>query len=127
MKNNKVFGIFLGTIIAVIVIVTAGYYLFFQPVKESDIEKLTRTISSEEQQIMDKNIFTEEMLAQFNGKSGKNAYIAINGIVYDVSDRWKDGEHHSLVAGKNLTQEFLSSSHGHAIISKLEIVGQYIE
>lgn len=124
MKNKKVFGFVLGTI-AFIVIFTAGYYLFFQQTKESDVEKLTRTVSTEEQLIIDANIFTKEKLAQYNGKNGINAYIAVNGIVYDVSSKWKDGKHHGLEAGKDLTQEFLDSPHGHTMIGKLEIVGRY--
>ena len=125
MKNKKVFGLVLGITIALIVIFTAGYFLFFQQTKESDVEKLTRTISSEEQLIMDENIYTEEMLTQYNGKNDNKAYIAVNGIVYDVSNKWKDGKHHGLEAGKDLTQEFLNSPHGHTMIVKLEIVGQY--
>lgn len=125
MKSKKVFGLVLGITIAFIAIFTAGYYLFYPQTKESDVEKLTRTISSEEQLIMDENIFTEETIAQYDGKNGNKAYIAVNGIVYDVSNKWKDGKHHGLEAGKDLTQEFLNSPHGHALIGKLEIVGQY--
>lgn len=125
MKNKKVFGVALGITVVCIVIFNAGYYLFYKQTKEWNVDKLTRTISSEEQFVVDENIFTKEILAQYNGKNGYKAYIAINGIVYDVSNKWNDGKHHGLEAGKDLTQEFLNSPHGHAMIGKLEIVGQY--
>ncbi|NLU51653.1 MAG: cytochrome B5 [Clostridiaceae bacterium] len=76
---------------------------------------------------MEENVFSKETLVQYNGKNGMNAYIAINGIVYDVSKKWKNGEHHGLEAGKDLTKEFLESSHGHSTLAKLKIVGQYRE
>lgn len=125
MKNKKVFGIVLGIVVAVILMLTAGYYLFYPQTMESDDEKLTRAISSEEQLIMEENVFSQEKLAQYNGKNGMNAYIAVNGIVYDVGDKWKDGRHHGLEAGKDLTQEFLDSPHGHTMLGKLKIVGRY--
>lgn len=52
--------------------------------------------------------FTLEELAKYTGKEGMPAYVAVNGIVYDVSNakRWKSGGHFGLMAGANLTKEF---------------------
>lgn len=54
--------------------------------------------------------FTREQLAQFNGKNGKPAYVAVNGIVYDVTNNaaWSAASHFGLMAGNDLTQEFAS-------------------
>lgn len=53
--------------------------------------------------------FTAAQLAEFNGKDGKNAYIAYDGVVYDVTSKldrtWKNGEHHGLLAGTDLTKQ----------------------
>lgn len=40
-------------------------------------------------------IFTLEELARFDGKEGRPAYVAVDGVVYDVSEsvRWPQGEH----------------------------------
>jgi len=127
MINRKVFGKALFIIVALILIFTVGYYIFKPKTEESKAEKLNRMISSEEQLIMAENVFSKEKLAQYNGKNGMEAYIAINGIVYDVSKKWKNGQHHGLEAGKDLTKEFLESPHGHKTLGKLKIVGQYQE
>jgi predicted heme/steroid binding protein len=39
--------------------------------------------------------FTKEELRQYNGKNGSAAFVAYNGIVYDVSDSflWRNGDH----------------------------------
>lgn len=57
--------------------------------------------------------FTFNELAQFNGTMGKPSYVAINGIVYDVSnnDKWKEAMHRGLIAGKDLTSQ-IGSYHG---------------
>jgi len=51
--------------------------------------------------------FTAAQLAEFNGKNGKNAYIAYDGVVYDVTSKldrtWKNGVHHGLLVGTDLT------------------------
>ncbi len=40
-------------------------------------------------------VFTLEELAQFDGKGGNSAYIAVDGVVYDVtgSAQWSQGDH----------------------------------
>lgn len=57
--------------------------------------------------------FTLGQLRQFHGDHAP-AYIAYNGIVYDVSNshRWKNG-HHELLhwAGLNLTDELGNAPH----------------
>lgn len=64
-------------------------------------------------------------LAQYDGSMGKPAYVAVNGIVYDVSNAssWGGGTHFGLQAGKDLTAEF-QSCHGMVqILQKLPKVG----
>lgn len=57
--------------------------------------------------------FTIEELSQYDGASGRPAYVAINGIVYDVSleATWGGGTHFSLYAGQDLTAQF-NGCHG---------------
>lgn len=49
-------------------------------------------------------VFDQEMLAQYDGKDGRPAYIAFDGLVYDVGAYFIQGEHHEGVhAGMDLT------------------------
>lgn len=52
--------------------------------------------------------FTKEELSKYNGKNGMPVYVAVDGIVYDVtkSKYWKTGRHKNMHdAGLDLTYE----------------------
>jgi len=57
--------------------------------------------------------FTLEELEQYNGENGNPAYVAIEGVVYDVSGitAWRTGKHLGLTAGQDLSEQF-NSCHG---------------
>jgi len=70
--------------------------------------------------------FTEEELAQYDGRNGNPVYIGYKGKVYDVSNSflWKGGRHqvfHS--AGMDLTDALKQAPHGEEILKKFPIVG----
>lgn len=75
-------------------------------------------------EVQDK-IFTLEELAKFNGKNGNPAYIAVDGIVYDVTFEatWAAGKHFGLEAGNDLSNEFKKCHEDQAILSKLKKIG----
>ncbi len=71
-------------------------------------------------------IFTLEELKTYNGQDGNPAYVAIDGIVYDVTDvaAWKNGEHkNGLTAGEDLTSQLGDSPHGAKVLDDLPVVG----
>lgn len=70
-------------------------------------------------------VFTLEELAQYNGKNGNPSYIAIKGVVYDVTNiaAWAAATHFGLNAGNDLTIEFESCHGGTNILDKLTVVG----
>ncbi len=71
-------------------------------------------------------IFTPEELAEYNGRNGKAAYVAVNGVVYDVTNnpRWAEAAHYGLRAGKDLTNEFEACHPGAMVLSVLPVVGR---
>ncbi|WP_044641128.1 cytochrome b5 domain-containing protein [Risungbinella massiliensis] len=73
--------------------------------------------------------FTIQELSNYNGKNGMPAYVAVNGIVYNVTNNrtWAAATHFGLIAGKDYTREFASCHTGQqAILSTLPIVGRLV-
>lgn len=70
--------------------------------------------------------FTLEELRHFNGEAGNPAYVAIDGLVYDVTDvePWKGGKHHGNTAGNDLSEAIMQSPHKHSVLAKLNQVGE---
>lgn len=80
-----------------------------------------------DEDIGDLPTFTLEELAQFDGKDGNQAYVAVDGVVYDVTNnpRWSGGTHQGLTAGQDLTDEInRMSPHGTRVLNNLPIVGR---
>ncbi|HCJ58258.1 MAG TPA: hypothetical protein DHV55_13550 [Clostridiaceae bacterium] len=69
--------------------------------------------------------FTLDELAMYDGSGGRPAYVAVNSIVYDVSNNafWGGGTHFGLYAGKDLTSQFLSCHGSLEILNVLPKVG----
>lgn len=73
-------------------------------------------------------VLTIEELAAYNGKDGMPAYIAVDGVIYDVTEdigHWQGGMHNGFSAGADLTQEIKEiSPHGVSKLNELTVVGR---
>lgn len=71
--------------------------------------------------------FTVDELAKYTGTNDNPAYVAVDGIVYDVTNYkpWKDGKHkNGITAGKDLTERFKNEApHNRKFLEKLPKVG----
>ncbi|MCK5825988.1 MAG: hypothetical protein KAG93_03055 [Desulfuromusa sp.] len=70
---------------------------------------------------------TIEELAKFDGGDGRAAYIAVNGVIYDISDSklWPAGRHEGgHQAGQDLTEELKSAPHLKNIVNRFPVVGK---
>lgn len=75
-------------------------------------------------------VLTVEELALYNGQDGMPAYVAVDGVIYDVSDveYWSGGTHNGFEAGKDLTNEIKNiSPHGVGKLEGVPIVGRLAE
>ncbi len=73
---------------------------------------------------------TLEELSKFNGKDGAKAYIAVDGVIYDVTEvpPWKGGTHQGKVqAGTDGSEMIGLSPHGKKVLEKLPVVGKLKE
>lgn len=87
--------------------------------------KSIEEVHSNEQEVPQTE-YTLEELAAFDGAQGRPAYVAINGMVYDVSlvGPWAGGTHFGQTAGQDLTMQFNSCHSGiMEILRNVPIVG----
>lgn len=75
-----------------------------------------------------KRKFTLSQLSTYNGKNGRSAYIAVKGMVYDVTHApdWHNGNHHGVQAGQDLTAAIEHSPHGASVLAAVPIVGYLV-
>ena len=78
-----------------------------------DFKTINELTSSNYNYDREEKEFTVEELEKYNGENGNPAYVAIEGVVYDVSKipAWKTGKHFGLTAGQDLSEQF-ESCHG---------------
>lgn len=70
---------------------------------------------------------TLEELKAYDGKGDHLAYVAVDGIIYDVTaiPEWKDGIHQGKYkAGQDLTEAIKRSPHGKSALEKAIVVGK---
>lgn len=73
--------------------------------------------------------FTPKELAKYDGQNGHKAYIAVDGVVYDMTllGSWKNGQHHGLSAGTDLSAAFSQSPHAKSILKLAKVVGTLVK
>jgi predicted heme/steroid binding protein len=90
------------------------------------VQDVQRNGSNHRETTDNTRIFSPMELAKYNGKNGNPAYVAVNGIVYDVTDSaaWGGASHFGLTAGMDVTNEFASCHAGQPILNQLKVVGK---
>jgi predicted heme/steroid binding protein len=72
-------------------------------------------------------LFNRETLSEFDGRDGRRAYIAIDGMVYDVtnSPRWPNGNHNGFQAGQDLSAQIPRDHRADMRFERFPVVGTY--
>lgn len=89
-----------------------------QPVEVKSSNQLTSTTETKDR------VFSSSELSKYNGLNGQKAYVAVEGIVYDVTNLFQNGTHFGHKAGEELTNAFLGR-HVVSQISKYPVVGTF--
>lgn len=71
-------------------------------------------------------IYTINQLALRNGQDKPEIWVALNGMIYDVTDSrlWKNGKHYEHWAGQDLTNELKDAPHTEKVFDKFKIIGK---
>lgn len=74
---------------------------------------------------MELPIYTKQQLALRNGQDKPQIWVALNGLIYDVTESrlWKDGKHYEHWAGQDLTDELPDAPHTKTVFEKFAVVG----
>lgn len=72
----------------------------------------------------DRKVFSEEELKKYNGQNGMPAYVALDGIVYDVTVSWENGRHKDHIAGYDLSRSMQTAPHGMEVMKDCPVVGE---
>jgi predicted heme/steroid binding protein len=72
--------------------------------------------------------YTRAQLALRNGQDKPQIWVALNGIIYDVtiSRLWRNGKHYEHWAGQDLTDELKDAPHTEKVFDKFIPVGRLI-
>lgn len=85
------------------------------------VEQTAENSSSSQQTLP---VFTLTQLSQYTGANGTTAYIAVSGVIYDVTTAFSNGTHQGLpLGGTDATDVFASSPHSTSWLDQLTIVG----
>ncbi|MCH4056839.1 cytochrome b5 domain-containing protein [Lapidilactobacillus gannanensis] len=77
---------------------------------------------------MSERTFTKTELAEYNGVQRPEKYVAIDGLVYDLTEipTWSGANHHGNVAGQDLSAIIVNAPHKKSVLAKLTVVGKYL-
>ena len=71
-------------------------------------------------------VYTRNQLALRNGQDKPQIWIALHGLIYDVttSRLWRDGKHYEHWAGQDLTAELKDAPHTEKVFERLTVIGK---
>ena len=71
-------------------------------------------------------LFNRAQLALRNGQDKPEVWVALHGIIYDVSKSrlWNKGKHYEHWAGQDLTDELPDAPHNEKVFDKFRVVGK---
>jgi predicted heme/steroid binding protein len=71
-------------------------------------------------------MYSKQQLALRNGQDKPEIWVALNGLIYDVTDSrlWHNGKHYEHWAGQDLTDELKDAPHTESVFLKFKVVGQ---
>jgi len=74
-------------------------------------------------------VYTRAQLALRNGQDKPEVWVALNGLIYNVSISrlWRNGKHYEHWAGQDLTDELKDAPHTEKVFDKFTVIGRLKE
>lgn len=74
----------------------------------------------------EQKLYSRVQLALRNGQDKPEIWVALHGIIYDVSKSrlWTKGKHYEHWAGQDLTDELPDAPHTEKVFDKFNVVGK---
>ena len=113
LKRNRLWNIFSQILLILIIF---GSIIF--SIKIFSEEKVNPPVGGEK-------TFTIAELAKFDGNNGNPPYVAVDGVVYDMTGIFQNGKHYSHFAGQELSKAFYLK-HAKSQITKYPAVGRLV-
>ncbi|GAB3624958.1 hypothetical protein GCM10027418_30440 [Mariniluteicoccus endophyticus] len=114
-------------VVVVLVLGATAFALLNPPSPEvGNRGKLEVAFTAEERQKIDTVSVTPAELAAARCEDGQRCWLAVDGVVYDMSvfPKWARGRHHGVEAGTDATEKFVKSGHARAYLEKMPVVGR---
>lgn len=121
--GNEMKKIWITSVLCVSILLMVGCSSSKTPVKQTTPKVNTQTSS----EVTSKQDLTLEELKKYNGQNGNPAYVAVDGIIYDVTNAqgWRNGQHKDgVTGGKDLSKEIGSAPHGKDVLVGLPVIGK---
>lgn len=124
MKYFKTFKVCLSSLIILAILLSVGCGVKNNNAVNEENNEVNNVENNETEITM-----TIEELSEYDGKNDKPAYIAVDGIIYDVTavSQWAGGMHNGFTAGNEVTEELENAPHSITKLDGVTIVGKLVE
>lgn len=131
-KRWRIWNRIINSLLLLVYILFIGFFIFLQFFYSGSFNgELNNNYRSVNGQAAGANIdtsnlpvYTADDLAIYNGLNGQPAYAAVDGLVYDFSRLFRNGNHHGYSAGEDLSAAF-HNQHPNSFLNGYSIVGIY--
>jgi predicted heme/steroid binding protein len=115
LRRNRIWNKFSQILLLLVIVISTFFFVKMIYSKRMDSLNVAQPTGAEK-------IFSIDELANFDGKNGNPPYVAVDGLIYDMTGVFQTGKHYSHFAGQELTNAFYKK-HVKGEITKYPVVG----
>jgi len=126
LKRWRIWNVFTKILLAMVYLAVIIFFVYVNSFygQTKIIKTITPATNNQSIATTKEKVFTAQTLGAYNGKNGQPAYVAVDGIVYDLSTVFRNGNHVGYEAGQDLSVIF-HSQHDSSLLNNFSVVGIY--